>query len=129
VLSADVNAAIDPDHQGVHDKHNAAVIGSGICLTKYTGVRGKAGSSDAHAEFIGKIRTILNAAKAPWQTGELGKVDEGGGGTVALFFARYGADVLDAGPALLAMHSPFELAHKDDVFSAYLCYKAFFAKA
>lgn len=129
VLSADVNAAIDPEWPEVHDKLNAAQLGGGICLTKYTGSRGKSGGSDANAEFVGKIRRLLNEAKVPWQIGELGKTDEGGGGTVALFFAGYGADVLDAGPALLSMHSPFELSHKDDVYSAYLTYKTFYGKA
>ena len=129
VLSADVNAAIDPSWTDVHDKRNAAHAGQGICITKYTGSRGKSGASDAHAEFLGKIRALLNGAKVPWQTGELGKIDEGGGGTMAFCFAAYGADVLDAGPALLSMHSPFELAHKDDVYAAYLTYGAFFAKA
>lgn len=129
VLSADVNAAINPDWQDVHDKKNAAYVGRGISLTKYTGSRGKSGASDANAEFVGKIRKLYNDKKVPWQSAELGKVDEGGGGTVALFFARYGADVLDAGPAILAMHSPFELAHKDDIYSAFLAYKAFYKKA
>jgi len=125
VLSADVSPALDPDWQEVHEKKNAAFIGRGICLTKFTGQRGKAGASDAHAEFVGEIRNLLNAHKVPWQTGEVGKVDEGGGGTVALFFACHGADVLDAGPALLSMHSPFEISHIDDVYSSYLTYKAF----
>ena len=129
VLSADVNAALDPSWPDVHDKRNAAYFGRGVCLTKYTGTRGKSGASDAHAEFLGEVRRTLNAAKVPWQTGELGKIDEGGGGTVALYFATHGCDVLDVGPALLSMHSPFELAHKDDVYSAYLAYKAFFEKA
>jgi aspartyl aminopeptidase len=129
VLSADVNAAVDPDWQDVHDKKNAAFVGRGICLTKFTGSRGKYGASDANAEFVGEIRNLLTANKAPWQTGELGKVDEGGGGTVAYLFARHGADVLDAGTALLSMHSPFELAHKDDIYSTYLAYLVFFAKA
>ena len=129
VLSADVNAAIDPDWQDVHDKKNAALVGHGICLTKYTGARGKVAASDADAEFVGEIRKLLSDHKVPWQTGELGKVDEGGGGTVALFFARHGAAVLDAGAALLSMHSPFEIAHKDDVYATYLAYLAFLAKA
>ena len=129
VLSADVNAAVDPDWQDVHDKKNAAFIGRGICLTKFTGSRGKYGASDANAEFVGDIRKLLNDRKVPWQTGELGKVDEGGGGTVALYFARHGAEVLDAGTALLSMHSPFELAHKDDIYSTYLAYLAFLSKA
>jgi aspartyl aminopeptidase len=129
ILSADVNAALDPTWPEVHDKRNAAVAGKGICITKYTGSRGKGGASDAGAEFVGKIRSLLNAGGVPWQTGELGKIDEGGGGTVALYFAMHGAEVLDAGPALLSMHSPFELSHKDDVFSAFLTYKLFFEKA
>ncbi len=125
-LSADVNAAMDPDYKHVHETLNAAKLGFGICLTKFTGVAGKAGSSDASAEFVGKIRNIFNKNKIVWQTGELGKIDEGGGGTIAKFLARYGMDVLDCGPAVLSMHSPFEISSKADVYMTYLAYRAFY---
>lgn len=125
-LSADVNAAMDPDFKEVHEALNAAKIGFGICMTKFTGVGGKSGSSDAGSEFIGKIREIFNKSNIVWQTGELGKIDQGGGGTVAKFLAKFGMDVLDCGPALLSMHSPFEISSKADVYMTYLAYKAFF---
>jgi aspartyl aminopeptidase len=126
-LSADVNAAMDPDYKNVHEELNAAKIGYGICMTKFTGAGGKSGSSDATAEFVGKIRQIFNKNKIIWQTGELGKIDEGGGGTIAKFIAQYGMNVLDCGPALLSMHSPFEISSKADVYMTYLAYKAFYA--
>ena len=124
-LSADVNAAMDPDYKNIHEKMNAAKLGFGICMTKFTGSAGKSGSSDASAEFVGKIRQIFNKNKIVWQTGELGKIDEGGGGTIAKFIARYGMNVLDCGPAVLSMHSPFEISSKADVYMTYLGYKAF----
>ncbi len=127
-LSADVNAAMDPDFKEVHEKLNAAKLGFGICMTKFTGVAGKSGSSDAGAEFVGKIRHIFNKNNIVWQTGELGKIDQGGGGTVAKFLAKYGMNVLDCGPAILSMHSPFEVAGKSDVYMTYLGYKAFYAE-
>jgi aspartyl aminopeptidase len=126
-LSADVNAAMDPDFKEVHESMNAAKLGFGICVTKFTGVAGKSGSSDASAEFVGKIRQLFNRNKIVWQTGELGKIDEGGGGTVAKFLAKFGMDVLDCGPAILSMHSPFELSSKADVYMTYLGYKAFYS--
>ena len=126
-LSADVNAAMDPDFKEVHEALNAAKLGFGICITKFTGVAGKSGSSDAGAEFVGKIRRIFNGNKIIWQTGELGKVDQGGGGTVAKFLAKFGMNVLDCGPAILSMHSPFEVSSKADVYMTYLGYKAFYA--
>ena len=124
-ISADVNAAFDPDYPEVHEKANAAKMGMGVCLTKFTGSRGKSGASEASAEYMGWIRSILNKKQIPWQTGELGKVDEGGGGTIAKHLAAYGMDIVDMGPALLSMHSPFELAGKADAYSAYLSYLAF----
>lgn len=124
-LSCDVNAAMDPDFKEVHEAKNAAKLGHGICMTKFTGVGGKSGSSDARAEFVGNVRNIFNKNKIVWQTGELGKIDQGGGGTVAKFLAKYGMDVLDCGPAILSMHSPFEVAGKTDVYTTYLGYKAF----
>ena len=125
-LSADVNAAMDPDFKEVHEKLNAPRLGFGICLTKFTGVGGKSGSNDASAEFVGRIRTLFNRNEIVWQTGELGKIDEGGGGTVAKFLAQLGMDVLDCGPAILSMHSPFEVAGKTDVYMTYKGYKAFY---
>jgi aspartyl aminopeptidase len=124
-ISADVNAAFDPDYPEVHEKANAAKMGMGVCITKFTGSRGKSGTSEASAEYMGWIRGILNKRQIPWQTGELGRVDEGGGGTVARHLAEYGMDIVDMGPALLSMHSPFELAGKADAYSAYLSYLAF----
>jgi len=126
-LSADVNAAMDPDFKDVHEAMNAAKMGFGICLTKFTGVGGKSGSNDASAEFVGKIRQIFNKNKIVWQTGELGKIDQGGGGTVAKFLAEFGMNVLDCGPAVLSMHSPFELSSKADVYMTYLGYRAFYS--
>ncbi|HOO38176.1 MAG TPA: aminopeptidase [Deltaproteobacteria bacterium] len=124
-ISGDANGALDPDYPEVHEKTNAAKIGYGVCVTKFTGSRGKAGSNEAHAEYVAWIRSFLNRKNIPWQTGELGKVDEGGGGTVAKFFAEYGMDIVDMGPALLSMHSPFELSSKVDTYATYLAYRAF----
>ncbi len=126
ILSADVNAAINPAFPNVHEKQNAAIIGYGVCLTKFTGSRGKSSSNDANAEFISKIRNLFNTNKVVWQTGELGKVDAGGGGTIAKFMAEFGANVIDCGTPIIAMHSPFEIASKGDLFSTYKAYKAFF---
>ncbi len=127
-LSADVNAAFDPDFADVYAKLNSAYLGKGLVLTKYTGVRGKAGSSEATAEFVAKIRSLFNKSGVIWQTGEIGKVDKGGGGTIAQFLANYSMDVLDCGPAVLSMHSPFELVSKVDVYNTYLAYSVFMAK-
>jgi aspartyl aminopeptidase len=118
---------MDPDYKDVHEALNAAKLGFGVCMTKFTGIAGKAGSSDASAEFVGKIRQVFNKNKIVWQTGELGKIDEGGGGTIAKFIARYGMNVLDCGPAVLSMHSPFEISSKADVYMTYLGYKAFYS--
>ncbi len=126
-LSADVNAALDPSFKEVHEIGNAAKLGFGIVITKYTGSGGKFGASDASAEYVGAIRNLLNKNNIPWQGGELGKVDEGGGGTVAKYLAEYNMDVIDAGPPILSMHSPFELSSKADVYSTYEAYKVFFS--
>jgi aspartyl aminopeptidase len=128
MLSADVSAAIDPNYEGVYDKLNSPFIGKGIVLVKYTGSRGKAGSSDANAEFTGEVRKLFNDNSIIWQTGELGKVDEGGGGTVAQFMANMGMEVIDCGVAVLSMHSPFEVTSKADIYMAYKAYKAFVEK-
>ncbi|MCK5312730.1 MAG: aminopeptidase [Desulfobacteraceae bacterium] len=125
-LSADVNAAMDPNFKEVHEKMNAAKLGSGICITKYTGSRGKSGASDANAEFISRIIRTFNKNKIIWQTGELGKIDEGGGGTLGKFLAESGMEVLDCGPSLLSMHSPLEISSKTDIYMTYKGYKSFF---
>jgi len=124
-LSADVNGALDPDFQEVHEKRNAARLGYGVCVTKFTGSGGKSGSSDASAEYLGEIRNTFNNDKVIWQTGELGKVDQGGGGTIAKFLAVYGMDIVDCGTAILGMHSPFEISSKADLYMTYKAYKAF----
>jgi len=124
-LSADVGAAVDPNWEGVFDKHNAAGLGYGVVMTKYTGSGGKYSTSDANAEFVAEVRRIFGEKKVIWQTGELGKVDQGGGGTIAQYIARYGLEVLDCGPALLSMHSPVELAHKGDIYMCFKAYEAF----
>ena len=125
-ISGDVHAAVDPDWQDRHEFKNAAFFGFGLSLCKFTGSRGKYGANDAHPEYIGWMRGVLDERSIPWQMAELGKVDMGGGGTVALFLAAYGMDVMDAGPALLGMHSPFELASVPDIYAAKLAYQAFF---
>ncbi|MCG8563718.1 MAG: aminopeptidase [Desulfobacterales bacterium] len=125
-LSADVNAAMDPDYKDVHESSNAPLLGHGPCLTKFTGSGGKSGSSEADAEFMGHVRNLFNQNKVTWQTGELGKIDQGGGGTVAKFLAKYGMDVLDCGPALLSMHAPLEVSSKADVYMTYRAYQAFY---
>lgn len=126
MLSADVNACLDPMFPEVSEKDNASFLGYGINLTKYGGARGKAGSNDANAEFLQKIRTIFNEAGVCWQIGELGKVDQGGGGTIAFMMADWGAEVVDCGTAMLSMHAPYDLLSKADAYETYLAYKAFF---
>lgn len=127
-ISADVNGALDPDYQEVHEKRNAAKLGYGVCVTKFTGSGGKYASSDANAEYVGMIRRLFNRHTIVWQTGELGRVDEGGGGTIAKFLASYGMEIIDCGTALLSMHSPFEIASKADAYMTYKAYKVFFTK-
>ncbi|NLV15661.1 MAG: aminopeptidase [Syntrophomonadaceae bacterium] len=124
-LSADVNGALDPNYEQAFDKLNSALVGRGVCLTKYTGSRGKSESNDAHPEYLARVRCLFDDNGVIWQIGELGKVDQGGGGTVAHFLSRFGMDVVDCGVALLGMHSPFEVASKADVYSAYKAYRAF----
>ena len=124
-LSADVSAALDPDYQEVHEKQNAAQLGHGPVFSKFTGSRGKYGASEADAEFFGALRGLFNGKGIAWQAAELGKVDHGGGGTVALFLAAYGMQVIDLGPAILSMHSPFELASSADLFATKQAFRAF----
>lgn len=125
MLSADVNAAVDPNYESVYEKRNATYLGHGIVLQKYTGARGKYDASDASAEFVGEVRKLFNDNGIIWQTGELGKVDEGGGGTIAQYAANLGIDVLDCGIAVLSMHSPFEITSKIDIYMTYNAYKVF----
>ncbi|MBQ3537684.1 MAG: aminopeptidase, partial [Clostridia bacterium] len=125
-LSADVNAAFDPNFPEVYERRNTCFINNGVCITKYTGARGKGGTSDASAEFMGEIRHLLDTEGVCWQTGELGKVDEGGGGTVAKYIAHLNVDVVDLGVPVLSMHAPFEVVSKTDVYMAYKAFLAFF---
>ena len=124
-LSADVDAGIHPMFKSVHELGNAAKLGHGIGICKFGGARGKGGSNDANAEFLGELRRLFNAKKVPWQYTELGKVDEGGGGTVARFLSEHNLEVIDCGPALISMHSPFEIASKVDIYSTYRAFLEF----
>lgn len=126
LLSSDVAAALDPNYPTVADPRNAAVLGKGVTLVKYTGSRGKSGSNDASAEFIGRVRRCFGEAGVVWQTGELGKVDQGGGGTIAYILANCDMDVLDVGVPVLSMHAPFELVSKADVYMTIRAYRAFY---
>ncbi len=126
VLSADTVAGFDPNYPEVLDKRNSPYIGKGLVLVKYTGARGKSGSNDANSEYIAKIRKIFNDNNVVWQMGELGKVDQGGGGTIAYILANYGMDVVDCGVCLLSVHAPYEIASKVDVYMAIKGYKAFY---
>ncbi|XPV77426.1 MAG: aminopeptidase [Desulfovibrio sp.] len=124
-LSADVNAGFDPDFKNVHEPKNSAYMGKGPCFNKFTGHRGKVGANDAHPEFVAFLRRILDDAGVPWQMAELGKVDLGGGGTVAKFLARYGMDIIDVGPSVLSMHSPFEVTSTVDMYATVECFRVF----
>ena len=126
VLSADVSAGYDPNYSEVYDKRNSAYMGHGLVLSKYTGSRGKGGCNDANAEFMAEVRRIFNQGNVVWQTAELGKVDQGGGGTIAYILANYGAEVIDCGIGVLNMHSPYEIVSKVDMYEMYKGYKAFF---
>lgn len=126
MISADVNAGYDPLYADVFEKNNAAYLGKGAVISKYTGSRGKSGSNDANAEYLGILRGIFDNAKAEYQTAELGKIDAGGGGTIAYITAAYGMDVIDMGVAILNMHAPYEICAKADVYETTKCYKAFY---
>ena len=126
MLSSDVSAGFDPLYAGVNDPKNAAYLGNGICYNKYTGSRGKSGCNDAMPEFMAEIRNVMDSNNINYQTAELGRVDQGGGGTIAYILANKGIDVVDAGVAVLSMHAPYEVTSKFDVYSAYRMYKAFF---
>jgi aspartyl aminopeptidase len=125
MLSSDVSAAYDPLFPEVYEKKNTAFFGKGLVFCKFTGSRGKGGSSDANPEYMAALRKIFDDNGVAFQTAELGKVDVGGGGTIAWITARYGMEVIDSGVALLCMHAPMEVASKADVYEAVRGYKAF----
>ena len=129
MLSSDVSAAYDPNYPSVSEKKNAAYFGRGIVFNKYTGSRGKSGSNDANAEYIARLRKIFDKNKVAFQTAELGKVDQGGGGTIAYILANYGMEVIDSGVAVLNMHAPWEIISKVDLYEAYKGYVAFLKEA
>ena len=129
MLSSDVSAGYDPTFASAFESKNAAWLGAGMCFNKFTGARGKSGSNDANAEYIAHLRKILDDKKVVWQTAELGKVDVGGGGTIAYILALYGMNVIDSGVAVLNMHAPWECTSKADVYEAYRGYKAFAEEA
>ena len=125
MLSSDVSAAFDPTYASVFEKKNAAYFAHGIVLNKFTGSRGKSGSNDANAEYIGEVRRIFEKHQVAYQTAELGKVDQGSGGTIAYIMALYGMNVIDSGVAVLNMHAPYEVVSKADIYEAYKAYEAF----
>lgn len=129
MLSSDVSAAFDPAFGDAFEKKNAAYMGRGIVLNKFTGSRGKSGSNDANAEYIARVRNIFDTHNIAFQTAELGKVDAGGGGTIAFIAALYGMEVIDSGVAVLSMHAPWEVTSKADVYEAKRAYKAFLLDA
>lgn len=125
MLSSDVSAAYDPLYPSVFEKKNTAYFGRGLVINKYSGKKGKSGTSDANAEYVAKVRKVLDDNKVGFQTAELGKVDAGGGGTIAYIMANYGMNVIDSGVAVLSMHAPYEVTSKSDVYEVYKGYKAF----
>ena len=125
MLSCDVSAGFDPMFAEAFEKKNAAMLGRGVCYNKFTGSRGKSGSNDANAEFIGRVRACMDDAQVAWQTAELGRVDLGGGGTIAYICALYGMEVIDSGVAVLNMHAPQEIISKADLYEAIRAYTAF----
>ena len=129
VLSSDVSAAFDPNYPSVMEKRNCAYFGKGLVLNKYTGARGKSGSNDANAEYVAKVRKVFDDSNVAFQTAELGKVDVGGGGTIAYIAALYGMNVIDSGVAVLSMHAPWEVTSKADIYEAEKAYKAFLENA
>ena len=127
-LSADVNACYDPNFAEVYESRNSAHINKGVAVTKFTGSRGKSGTNDAHAEYVALVRRLLNEKNVLWQTAELGKVDQGGGGTVAMYIAKLNIDTIDVGVPVLSMHAPYEVVSKTDVYMAYKAFLAFFER-
>ena len=128
MLSSDVSAAVDPLYVNVSEKKNAAYLGNGIVFNKYTGARGKSGCNDANPEYMAELRRVLDDARVHYQTAELGKVDQGGGGTIAYIMGNYTMNVIDAGVPVLNMHAPWEVVSKADVYEAYRAYKAFLSQ-
>lgn len=126
MLSSDVAAGVDPTYPQVTEIQNAAIMGKGVVMVKYTGSRGKSGANDANAEYIGSLRKLFNENNVIWQTSELGKVDQGGGGTIAYIMANYNMDVVDLGVPVLSMHAPYELVSKTDVYMTYKAYNVFY---
>ena len=129
MLSCDVSAGYDPLYSAAFEKKNSAFLGKGVCFNKFTGSRGKSGSNDANAEYLGKLRRIMDRNQVSWQTAELGKVDVGGGGTIAYICALYGMEVIDSGVAVLSMHAPAEIINKADLYEAVRAYHAFMLEA
>ena len=129
MLSCDVSAGFDPNFAGVFERKNAAYLGRGVCFNKYTGSRGKSGSNDANAEYLGRLRKLMDDNSVNYQTAELGKVDQGGGGTIAYICAAYGMEVIDSGVAVLSMHAPWEIISKADLYEAVKAYRAFMINA
>ena len=127
-LSADVNAAYDPTWSSPFEKNNTSFVNNGVCVTKFTGSRGKSGTSDASAEYVSWVKSLLEENHVLWQSGELGKVDAGGGGTVAMYIANMDVDTIDVGVPVLSMHSPYEIVSKIDVYMAYKAFLTFFTK-
>ena len=127
-LSADVNAAYDPTWSSPFEKNNTSFVNNGVCVTKFTGSRGKSGTSDASAEYVSWVKSLLEENHVLWQSGELGKVDAGGGGTVAMYIANMDVDTIDVGVPVLSMHSPYEIVSKIDVYMAYKAFLIFFTK-
>ena len=125
MLSSDVSAAYDSNYPEVMEKKNAAYLGHGITFNKYTGSRGKSGSNDANAEYMASLRRVMEESGVSFQTAELGRVDAGGGGTIAYILANYNMEVIDCGVAVLNMHAPWEIASKVDIYEAFLGYCAF----
>ena len=129
MLSSDVNAAFDPLYAEAFNKNSSSFMGNGVVFNKFTGRGGKSGSNDANAEYLASLRKIMDDNGVNFQMSELGKVDAGGGGTIAYIMALYGMEVIDSGVAVLNMHAPWEVTSKADVYEAYKCYKAFLKDA
>lgn len=124
-LSADVTAAYDPNFADVYEKRNSAMVSCGTAMSKFTGARGKSGTNDASAEYVGFVRRLFNEAGVCWQTAELGRVDAGGGGTVAKYISQHNIETVDIGVPVLSMHAPYEVVSKADVYSTHQAFVAF----
>ena len=127
-ISADVTNGYDPNYKSVDDEKNVNRLGYGVAISKFTGSRGKSGTSDANAEYLNEIIKLFDENNVVWQTGELGKIDIGGGGTIAMFITNYNIDVIDVGIPMLSMHSPFEIISKYDIYMLYKAYYSFYNK-